>query len=160
MAMTALRCARCLYEINHPLGLVLDEEGVCSGCRVHEEKDSLDWAERWNRLEQLVRQYRSLDGRTYDCIVPVTGGGDSYYLVHVVKNLLKLNPLLVTYNRYYNTELGIRNLANLRIRFDCDILVQNVRILSGGSPGPHFERRAVCTGTVTQARLSFLCRQP
>jgi N-acetyl sugar amidotransferase len=124
------RCNRCLYQTDHPLGLVLDAEGICSGCRVHEEKDRLDWAARWRRLEQLVAPYRSKDGRNYDCIVPVTGANDSYFIVHVVKERLKLNPLLVTYNKYYNTALGIRNLANLRIRFNCDILVQNVNPVS------------------------------
>jgi N-acetyl sugar amidotransferase len=58
--------------------------------------------------------------------VPVTGGNDSYFIVHTVKNRLGLNPLLVTYNKYFNTPLGIRNLANLRIKFNCDIVVQNV----------------------------------
>lgn len=123
---TRRACARCLYTTDHPLGLVLDDEGICSGCRVHEEKDRLDWAERWNRLEALVAPYRSRSGEAYDCIVPVTGANDSYWIVHLVKERLGLNPLLVTYNKYYNTALGIRNLANLRIRFDCDILVQNV----------------------------------
>jgi N-acetyl sugar amidotransferase len=65
-------------------------------------------------------------GKTYDCIVPVTGANDSYYIVHLVKERLGLNPLLVTYNKYFNTPLGIRNLANLRIQFNCDILIQNV----------------------------------
>ena len=123
-------CKRCLYTTNHPLGLVLDAEGICSGCRVHEEKDSLDWAERWQRLEQLVKPYRSRDSRNYDCIVPVSGAGDSFFIVHLVKELLGLKPLLVTYNRYYNTPLGIRNLAQLRRRFDCDILIQSVNPLS------------------------------
>jgi N-acetyl sugar amidotransferase len=123
-------CRRCLYRSTHPLGLVLDEEGICSGCRVHEEKDRLDWAARWERLEQLVAPYRSRGGATYDCIVPVTGGNDSYFIVHLVKERLSLNPLLVTYNKYFNTPLGIRNLANLRIRFNCDILVQNVNPVS------------------------------
>jgi N-acetyl sugar amidotransferase len=125
-----LFCKRCLYSIDHPLGLVLDEEGICSGCRIHEEKDRLDWDARWSLLESVVRPYRSRDGRNYDCIVPVTGANDSYFIVHLVKERLKLNPLLVTYNKYFNTELGIRNLANLRIRFDCDILCQNVNPVS------------------------------
>lgn len=123
-------CRRCLYSTAHPLGLVLDDEGICSGCRVHEEKDRLDWDARWRRLENLVAPFRSKGGENYDCIVPVSGGQDSYFIVHLVKERLGLNPLLVTYNKYFNTALGIRNLANLRIRFDCDILVQNVNPLS------------------------------
>lgn len=123
-------CRRCLYTTAHPLGLVIDDEGICSGCRVHEEKDSLDWDARWRKLEAFVKPYRSAGGANYDCVVPVTGAGDSYYILHVVKNLLKLNPLLVSNNKYFNTELGVRNLANLRIKFDCDILVQNINPVS------------------------------
>lgn len=119
-------CTRCLYTTAHPLGLVIDDDGVCSGCRIHEEKDRLDWNARWTRLEQLVAPYRVASGRAYDCIVPVTGANDSHFIVDVVKRRLGLNPLLVTYNKYFNTPLGIRNLANLRIKLDCDILTQNV----------------------------------
>ena len=50
--------------------------------------------------------------------------------MHLVKERLKLNPLLVTYNKYFNSPLGIRNLANLRISFNCDILIQNVNPVS------------------------------
>ena len=123
-------CKRCLYSETHPLGLVLDDEGICSGCRIHEEKDSLDWTARWSKLERLVQPYRLATDKTYDCIVPVTGANDSYFIVHLVKERLGLNPLLVSYNKYFNTPLGIRNLANLRIRFDCDILIQNVNPVS------------------------------
>jgi N-acetyl sugar amidotransferase len=123
-------CKRCLYSDKHPLGLVIDDDGICSGCRIHEEKDKLDWDERWLKLEQLVKPYRSIDGKNYDCIIPVTGANDSHYIVHLVKERLGLNPLLVSYNKYFNTPLGIRNLSNLRIKFDCDILFQNVNPIS------------------------------
>jgi len=125
-----IKCRRCLYTTDHPLGLTIDEEGVCSGCRIHEEKDSLDWGKRWELLKELVAPYKVLSGRTYDCIVPVSGANDSYYVVHIVKKCLGLNPLLVTYNKYFNTPLGVRNLANLRIKFDCDILYQNINPVS------------------------------
>jgi N-acetyl sugar amidotransferase len=125
-----LFCKRCLYATTHPLGLTLDNDGICSGCRIHEEKDTLDWTERRMALESLLRPYRSRAEGTYDCIVPISGGQDSYFIVHMVKNVLGMNPLLVTYNKYFNTPLGIRNLANLRIKFNCDCLIQNVNPLS------------------------------
>ncbi len=123
-------CKLCLYTSNHALGLIIDDDGICSGCKIHEEKNTLDWDFRWNKLENLVKPYRSTNTKTYDCIVPVTGGQDSYFIVHIVKEKLGLNPLLVTYNKYWNTPIGIKNLANLRIRFNCDIVIQNINPIS------------------------------
>lgn len=135
--MSKLECKRCLYKEDHALGLVIDDEGICSGCRVHEEKDVLDWPERWQILEKMTKGYKSNNKSNYDCIIPVSGGMDSYYIVHLVKVKLGMTPLLVTYNKYWNTPLGIRNLANLRIKFDCDILIQNVN--------PHSVKKIVKT---------------
>ncbi len=122
-------CKRCLYSENHPLGIIINQEGICSGCLVHEEKDNLDWEYRLNKLKNLIKPYLSKSGKNYDCVIPVTGGQDSYYIVYIAKKI-GLRPLLVTYNKYFNTELGIKNLTNLRIKFDCDILYQNVNPLS------------------------------
>ncbi|MGQ0656107.1 MAG: N-acetyl sugar amidotransferase [Betaproteobacteria bacterium] len=115
-------CKRCLYPANHPLRLTFDGEGVCSGCRVHEEKDRLDWAARFDKLKRLVERYRSKKRTVHDCIVPVSGARDSYFIVHVVKERLGLRPLLVSYNKHYNTQVGIRNLAYLRSLMGCDIM--------------------------------------
>lgn len=120
-------CTRCLYTSLHPLNLTFDREGVCSGCRVHEEKDQLDWKERGEKLQALLNRYRCRSGKNYDCIIPVSGARDSYFIVHTVKHVYKMNPLLVTYNKHYNTEMGIRNLANLRIKFDTDIMTLTLK---------------------------------
>lgn len=119
-------CSRCLYPENHPLNITFDEDGVCSGCRVHEEKDVLDWPSRADKLKSILEGYKNKSGNNYDCIIPVSGARDSYFIVHTVKNIYGMNPLLVTYNKHYNTELGIRNLAYLRTIFDCDILTMTV----------------------------------
>ena len=117
-------CTRCLYPANHPLNITFDEEGVCSGCRIHEEKDELDWAAREHRLRHLLESYKSSSGALYDCIIPVSGARDSYFIVHTVKNIYGLNPLLVQYNCHYNSLLGHRNVAYLRTIFDCDYYAQ------------------------------------
>lgn len=115
-------CKRCLYPENHPLHIVFDADGVCSGCRVHEEKDVLDWGERGRMLGQICDAYRSRDGRHYDCIIPVSGARDSHFIVHTMKYVYGMHPLLVTYNKHYNTRRGIRNLAYLRTQMDCDLI--------------------------------------
>lgn len=117
-----LRCRRCLYPANHPLGITFDAEGICSGCRVHEEKDRLDWTERGLVLAQLLDSYRGRSRGRHDCIIPVSGGRDSFFIVHLVRKVYGLNPLLVVYNRHYNTRAGIYNIERLRTVFGCDIV--------------------------------------
>lgn len=114
-------CQRCLYPENHPLGITFDVEGICSGCRVHEEKGILDWAGREARLRSFLDQYRGRNYSRHDCVVPISGGRDSFYIVHLVRKVYGLNPLLVVYNKHYNTRAGIYNIARLRTAFGCDI---------------------------------------
>ena len=70
-------------------------KGFAVDVEIHEEKDSIDWNERWTKLVKVVKPYKSKDPRNYDCIVPVTGAGDSFYILHIVKNKLGLNPFLL-----------------------------------------------------------------
>ena len=95
-------CSKCLYPINHPLNIIFDKNNICSGCLIHKEKDKLDWVNRFNKLKKIAKTYRSTKKDKFDCIVPVTGAKDSYFILHIVKNLLKLNPLIVNYNTHYN----------------------------------------------------------
>ncbi len=118
-------CNECLYPSNHPLNLTFNEHGVCSGCIVHKEKYKIKWSLKINKLKKIINFYKGKN-YNYDCIVPVSGARDSFFILDFVKNTLKLNPLLVSYNKHYNTETGIRNLAYLKTIFDCDSVTLNV----------------------------------
>ena len=119
-------CGRCLFPANQPLNIIFDQDGVCSGCRVHEEKNTLDWGLRFERLKRIVESYKTSSRSINNCIVPVSGARDSYFIVHIVKNVLGLNPLLVTYNKHYNTLIGIRNLSYLKTLFGCPLFTMTV----------------------------------
>ncbi|MGF1843507.1 N-acetyl sugar amidotransferase [Vibrio clamense] len=119
-------CKRCLYPENHALNLILDNDGVCSGCRVHEEKYQIDWQKKEQELEQLLAHYKVRTGSHYDCVIPVTGVGDDFFIVDLIKNKYGLNPLLVTYNTHFSTKVGIRNLARLITELDCDHMTSTV----------------------------------
>ncbi len=119
-------CKRCLYPENHPLNITFDNKGICSGCKIHEEKDVLNWNERFNKLKLIIKPYKSSKRSINNCIVPVSGARDSFFIVHVVKNILKMNPILVTYNKQYNTEEGIKNLSLLKTVFGCPLLTNTI----------------------------------
>jgi len=102
-------------------GIVFDDEGVCHACRVEERKDLIDWDARWSELEKLCDKHRRTDG--YDCIIAVSGGKDSHTQVYVMKELLKMNPLLVTVeDNFPMTEAGKHNIRNISEAFSCDII--------------------------------------
>lgn len=113
-------CTNCVYPSSSAVPLTFDERGLCSGCRVAESKVEIDWIERGEIFRELLDQYRSKDGSNYDCIIPVSGGKDSYYQTHVVKNVYGMNPLLVTYHGNNYTPTGMRNLENMREVFGVD----------------------------------------
>ena len=71
-------CKKCLYAECHPLNIIINDDGICSGCKVHEEKDILDWNERFKKLENLTSNYKNTTSNNYDCIVPVSGARDSF----------------------------------------------------------------------------------
>lgn len=105
-------CTRCVMPDTKP-DLRLDDEGVCNACRSYEKRSVIDWSARRSELEQVLAKYRSKDGQNWDCIVPVSGGKDSTY--QVVRMLqLGLNPLCVTATTCDLSELGRRNIENLK----------------------------------------------
>ena len=97
-------CKRCLYGSHHPLNIIFDDNGVCSGCLVHDEKDEIDWTKKKKELKVLVDSYKLNSKGPFDCIVPVSGSRDSFFIVDYVVNVLGLHPLLVTYNKQFNTK--------------------------------------------------------
>lgn len=119
-------CKRCLYPENHALNIIFDDIGVCSGCRVHEEKYEINWQKKENELAELLAQYKERKGSSYDCVIPVVGTGDDFYVVDLIKNKYGLNPLLVTYNTHFSTKVGVRNLARLITELDCDHMMSTV----------------------------------
>jgi N-acetyl sugar amidotransferase len=89
-----------------------DEEGVCSACRFHEEKEQgIDWQQREDTLWKLLDKFRKNDG-SYDVIVPGSGGKDSAYTSHVLKYKYGMNPLTVTWAPHLYTDIGWKNFTN------------------------------------------------
>lgn len=88
----------------------------------------VDWQARLGELETMCKSHRRTDGY-YDCIVPVSGGKDSHFLVYMMKERMGMNPLLVCVaDPFTHTAAGVHNLRNLSETFNCDTIVFNTSI--------------------------------
>lgn len=113
------QCFICLYDTGHPFGLRLDEKGVCGGCNTHREKFELDWDARFLRLQEMVSLFPRGDSG-YDCVLLIQGTPENFFALDLLQRKLGLRVLGVIFNNLFNTQVGIRNLARLRERFNLD----------------------------------------
>ena len=114
-------CIRCLQPDTRP-GIRFDEGGVCPACNYHASLSEVDWDERRQELEEIVAFGRMHSHSGYDCIIGVSGGKDSTRQALFVKDVLKMNPLLVnlSYPPQQVTKRGVDNVANMISHgFDC-----------------------------------------
>lgn len=117
-------CKKCLISNQRPNSSVefkitkddnkntihFDEHGVCDACNFTERKHhSIDWANRDKNLRELCDKHRKYDG-SYDCIVPGSGGKDSFYTSHILKTKYDMHPLTVTWAPNFYTDWGWKNL--------------------------------------------------
>jgi N-acetyl sugar amidotransferase len=116
-------CASCVISNQRPNSAVeyqhtkaskkatihFDEHGICDACNFTKKKRAgIDWAERERRLRELCDKHRKSDG-SYDCIVPGSGGKDSFYASHILKTKYGMHPLTVTWAPHVYTEWGWKN---------------------------------------------------
>lgn len=88
--------------------LGFDKTGKCDACLACEVKDATDWSARDKKLRALCDRYRRTDGY-YDCIVPGSGGKDSFYAAHKLKYTYGMHPLTVTWAPHIYTDWGWKN---------------------------------------------------
>lgn len=115
-------CRKCVMPDTRP-GISFNEEGICQACINYELRKDIKWTQRYQELKNLCERYRGSKGKGYDCIIAVSGGKDSHYQTHIMKEKMGMTPLLVTVeDNFPMTEAGMNNLKNISEEFGCDII--------------------------------------
>ena len=107
------RCTRCWMPDTRPNSVFID--GVCGACRNYDKRTDVNWPARWDELVQVCRDAQTAESNShYDCLIAVSGGKDSYTLVKVMVEDMRMHPLLVTVaDPFTRTKAGEHNLRNL-----------------------------------------------
>lgn len=115
-------CKKCVMPDTRP-GIKFNDEGICSACQSYEHRKEVDWDARFREFEILCNKYRGMNGTSYDCAIAVSGGKDSHFQVYLMKEVMKMNPVLFSVeDNFEMTEAGKHNLKNISEAFGCNII--------------------------------------
>ena len=135
-------CSRCIIsnqrpnsaqEFKHNIAskkttIRFNEGQVCDACKATELKAKINWEDRRKELEILCDRYRKDDG-SYDCLVPGSGGKDSFYQAYMLKYEFGMNPLTTTWAPHLYTPWGWSNQqAWIHAGFDNVLFTPNGRV--------------------------------
>lgn len=116
-------CSKCVCDSSIE-SLILDIHSVCQYCKIHEEMEKeypLNQSS-YPKLIQIAEKIRKEgQGKKYDCIVGVSGGKDSSYLLYLVKEKLNLKPLAVHYDNGFDSETSVSNILNVCQKLNVDL---------------------------------------
>ena len=129
--MTFLRgriCARCVYDGRIP-GITFDDQGICSYCRLHDTMDAqYPTGEAGDlALRAIVARIRDKGrGKKYDCVVGVSGGCDSSFMLYKMVEY-GLRPLAVHFDNTWNSPVATTNIYNVleKLGIELDTYVVN-----------------------------------
>lgn len=114
-------CSRCVMDTSDK-EIVFDKDGVCNHCRQAEQsliqlkkqRDSFDLKGYCGQIKEAGK------GRKYDCVVGISGGVDSCYVMYLVKSM-GLNPLAVHIDNGWDSELAVQNIRMLLEKLEVDL---------------------------------------
>lgn len=113
--ITYQRCKRCISDSTCP-GITFDVKGVCNFCHLHD---------KWCRMypndskgeaplqKMIAKMKRDGAGKKYDCVIGISGGRDSTYVLHLAVTKYKLRPLAVHFNDGFDNPVGGENMINI-----------------------------------------------
>ena len=121
-------CTRCISNESIP-GISFDSEGICNYCRKHEElSKEFPTGKKGQKILLKIAEEIKKNGKNkkYDCIVGVSGGCDSSYLLYKSKEL-GLRPLAVHFDNTWNSNIATQNIHKVlkKLNIDLDTYVVN-----------------------------------
>lgn len=106
-------CTNCVMDTSDTK-IVFDEKGVCDHCNDFHENVKPNWHTDETGKKQLATIINKIKedgkGRDFDCIMGMSGGADSSYMLHLVVKEFGLRPLVFHVDGGWNSELAVKNI--------------------------------------------------
>ena len=125
--MSVRMCVNCVMDTTDQK-IEFDEHGVCDHCKTFYEKVLPTWQFGNHSVEQLENLTKKIKkagkNRDFDCIIGMSGGIDSSYLVYVAKEILGLRPLVFHVDAGWNSRIAVTNIENIVDKLGLDLYTE------------------------------------
>ncbi|KPK78208.1 MAG: hypothetical protein AMJ79_00240 [Phycisphaerae bacterium SM23_30] len=112
-------CSHCVLNERFP-GIKFNRDGICNYCSSAKKKKQprMGWNKYQEKFMQLISQYKAKG--CYDCLVAYSGGKDSTYTLHLLKDKYDLNLLTFSFDNGFQSDGARRNIRNALNNFKVD----------------------------------------
>jgi len=121
------RCTRCILPESYP-GITYDAKGVCDLCTGHKERKYLGEEALKKDIESFYRK-RGERNDNYDCLLGVSGGRDSSYLLYVLTKVLNLKVLAYSADHGFVPDQAKLNMKNAVEKTNTELIVESYDII-------------------------------
>jgi len=122
-----LICSNCVMDTTDS-AIIFDENGVCDHCRDFDENVMPNWHTDSRGRSQLAAQIDDVrkagKGRDFDCLLGLSGGLDSSYMLHLLVKEFGLRPLVFHVDGGWNSDLAVNNIQMLVEKLDLDLFTE------------------------------------
>lgn len=105
-----------------------DSFGICDHCRTFDSKIAPNWnpsVESIKRLEQIIFKIKqSNKNKDFDCIMGMSGGIDSSFLLHMMVTKFRLRPLVFHVDAGWNTQIAVNNIERIVDGLNLDLYTE------------------------------------
>ncbi len=108
--------------------ITFDEQGVCDHCHNFYKNVRPNWhpdEKGHTELEKIVRRIKKDGrGRDFDCIMGMSGGSDSSYMLHVIVREFGLRPLVFHVDGGWNSDVAVHNINVMVDKLELDLFTE------------------------------------
>ena len=120
-------CTNCVMDTSDSK-IVFDEKGVCDHCNTYYKDIEPVWNYGKGREKELSSMADKIKAsgksKDFDCILGMSGGIDSSYLLYLAKEKLGLSPLVFHVDAGWNTQLAVNNIERLVDKLNLDLFTE------------------------------------
>jgi N-acetyl sugar amidotransferase len=120
-------CTRCVMDTTDSK-IFFDSNGVCDHCHTFDKDIAPHWdtsSEGWKKISRIAEEIkRAGAGKEFDCIIGMSGGIDSSYLVYLAKEKLGLRPLVFHVDAGWNSQQAVNNIEQIVERLGLDLYTE------------------------------------